>query len=268
MVACCPIAVHGLIAALVALGLSAPAAKPPPKKRRAISKKRRARRLAKKSERAYRDGRLGASADLLRRAYKLEPAPILLFNLARVLDDAGELEEAKQTYERYLKSTKRPRDRARIEARLKTLEQMLAERAAARAPPPPPPPPVSAPPPEVAPPPPAPPTVVVKAPVKQRSAPVGPWLVMSAGAGAGIAGAVFAVLAEQKRSSAEAEPIQIEAARQADTARTFGTVRTASFIAGGALVVGGLLWLLLGRDASEVAVSSYSDLGLATRLRF
>ena len=230
--------VDGLILPLVLLGL---AAQPASDESRA-----RAFELAEESETAYREGRFDASAALLAQAYELDPDPILLFNLARVLDDAGRFEEALRTYRSYLAEANPPRDRARIEARVHILERLIRERESASREPAPP-----APSSEQA------ALLRVQGP-SPSPASWGPWVAMGTGAASAIAGTIFAVLAEDHQSQAEDEPIQIRAQDALDTAETYGTVRTVTWIAGGALLAGGLIWLL-ARPKDSTALGPQVD---------
>jgi hypothetical protein len=55
-------------------------------------------RLAKEASKAREKGHLEASLALLRRAYALEPLPVLLNNIARALEDLGRYREAAEAY--------------------------------------------------------------------------------------------------------------------------------------------------------------------------
>jgi tetratricopeptide (TPR) repeat protein len=63
------------------------------------------RSLAKQAERLYQNGKYRESAALLEQAYELEPNPRLLYNIARARDQAGDLREAVDYYQRYVNST-------------------------------------------------------------------------------------------------------------------------------------------------------------------
>jgi tetratricopeptide (TPR) repeat protein len=62
------------------------------------------RSLAKQAERLYQNGKYRESAALLEQAYEIEPNPRLLYNIARARDQAGDLHEALDYYQRYVNS--------------------------------------------------------------------------------------------------------------------------------------------------------------------
>jgi tetratricopeptide (TPR) repeat protein len=76
---------------------------------------------------AYRAGRFAEAAALLERARRLEPSPILDYNLARAYEGDGRNEEAIRCYERYLSSAGEIPDRGRIERRIASLRAQSAE---------------------------------------------------------------------------------------------------------------------------------------------
>lgn len=61
-----------------------------------------ARELVDDAQHAYQAGDYGQAARLLEAASKLDPSSRILFNLARALDKAGEVEKAITAYETYL----------------------------------------------------------------------------------------------------------------------------------------------------------------------
>lgn len=58
----------------------------------------RATSLAKDADRLYRDGKYKDAAEALKKAFALEPNPVLLYNMARALDQAGELRASLDAY--------------------------------------------------------------------------------------------------------------------------------------------------------------------------
>lgn len=249
--------------------LSASAKKASPKARR------KAIQLFKQSEKSYRKGRFEEAAELLKRAYKLDQAPTLLYNLARALESAGDLVGAKDAYGLYLQKEPNAPDRAAIAKRIENLEAQLAalekQREAARsakkalerereqrealqkaqAETPPPPPPVKA---------------VVSAPPPNK-APVAPWVIMSIGVGGAVAGGVLGALANNKHRDAEDEPIQRTAQDLNSQAKSMALGANIAYAAGGALAVGGLIWgiLTLPSEGEEEArlqpLTTLSDRG-------
>ena len=89
----------------------------------------RAIELYQASQESYAGGRFEEAAVYLEEAYRLDPAPILLYNLARARESAGDTELALEAYRRYLDETPEADDRAAVEARIAALERQLEERA-------------------------------------------------------------------------------------------------------------------------------------------
>lgn len=86
--------------------------------------------LFEESETLYNQGEFEQAAALLRRAYALHPDPTLLFNLARALEGAGDLDGAIESYERYLEENPDAEDAGAIRARVGTLREQRARLAA------------------------------------------------------------------------------------------------------------------------------------------
>jgi tetratricopeptide (TPR) repeat protein len=243
----------------------------------------RAIELFRRSEELYREGRFEDAAALLDEAYRLDPAPTLLYNRARALESAGNLEGAAAAYRHYLATEPKARDRAAIERRVDNLDRQLAERralevlarernqeaerrvqeaerraleAAQR------PPPVERP---------APPAVVAPLPAPAARGSVAPWVIGGAGVGAAIAGGVLGMLASQKSDAAAGASSQAETVRLDDGARGLALGANVAYAAGGALALTGLLWLLLGDDeaprtgASLVPAAAPGGLALGGR---
>lgn len=61
-----------------------------------------ARELAKEAERLYSANKYLEAAQLLKEAYAADPNPILLYNLARAYDQAGELDVAQESYLKFV----------------------------------------------------------------------------------------------------------------------------------------------------------------------
>lgn len=76
--------------------------------------------LARAAEVMMKEGRLDEAAALFQKAYDLDPAPTLLYNIGRVYDLKGDLARARDYYERFLAHEKDPerlaRGRQRLEA--------------------------------------------------------------------------------------------------------------------------------------------------------
>jgi tetratricopeptide (TPR) repeat protein len=63
------------------------------------------RKLVKDAGRAYQAGKYGEAAAMLKQAYESEPDPRLLYNIAKAEDQAGNLKEALDYYQRYVNSS-------------------------------------------------------------------------------------------------------------------------------------------------------------------
>jgi tetratricopeptide (TPR) repeat protein len=58
--------------------------------------------LVKEGDRLYKDGKYKEAAEVLKKAYELDPNPTILFNIARACDQAGEVQVALDTYRQYV----------------------------------------------------------------------------------------------------------------------------------------------------------------------
>jgi len=73
-----------------------------------------------------RDGRYDEAAHMYEKAYALDPAPVLLFNLAYVHEKRGDNQAALDTYDRYLAVETDPSHRADAEKRITVVTARLA----------------------------------------------------------------------------------------------------------------------------------------------
>lgn len=230
-----------LLGAAIAL---APLARAEPSK----AAKKEAFRLFGESEKRYREGKFEEAAALLRRAYELDPAPTLLFNLARALESAGDLAGAVDGYRKYLAADPKARDRGAIEKRLATLEAQLAERAElARI--------KEA---DPAPSPPDPPRAVERehnavttSPLAERSIHPAPLVLSGVGAAGLLAGGILGIMAGGKRGAAEDEPDFQAAQRLDDDAKELATGANVAYATGGAVLTAGIVWLVLELSAEN-----------------
>ncbi|MBL8952494.1 MAG: hypothetical protein JNK82_17070 [Myxococcaceae bacterium] len=69
---------------------------------RAAAVNPKANQLAKDGDRLYKDGKYREAAETLKQAYELDKNPVLVFNIARAYDQAGELQLALDTYRQYI----------------------------------------------------------------------------------------------------------------------------------------------------------------------
>jgi tetratricopeptide (TPR) repeat protein len=220
--------------------------------------------LFKQSRAAYREGRFREAAGLLRRAYALDPAPTLLYNLARALESDGDFEGAVRAYQDYLAADPNAEDKAAIQRRIENLQTQIAERqelerrleeARAR-----PTGPAAAPPAGPAGDP-SPPGLVTPAP-EARSAPVVPWVVAGLGVAGVATGAALGAMAQGKHRQAEDAPVQADAVRLDEDARGLARGANIALIAGGALAAGGLVWGLIATLSGEPAPAAEPTVAL------
>lgn len=196
--------------------------------------------LFQESRKAYQAGRFEEAANLLRRAYALDPAPTLLYNLARALESGGDIDGAADAYRRYIDADPTAKDRAAIERRIANLEAQIRERdelrnrleaeRQRRAQP--------TPPPDagqvttVAPPPPSKPSAV-------------PWVVAGTGGASLVVGAVLGGLAQTEHGKAKDAITMQDAVDADDRARGLARGANIAFGVGGALTAAGLVWGLI-----------------------
>jgi tetratricopeptide (TPR) repeat protein len=206
----------------------------------------RAIALFEQSVEAYRAGRFADAATMLREAYGLEPAPVLLYNLARALDADGQLVEARDAYARYLAAEPNADQSATCARRIEVLDAQIA--AAARA----------AQPAVVA----TPEPVVVPEPIvtpEDRGADATPaWVVLGVGAAGVVAGAVLVGVAVSRHDAAVNEPVSSTAAQIDAEAYLLRDVGIATLVVGGVAAAVGVTWGIVASGSSGGAEASVS----------
>jgi tetratricopeptide (TPR) repeat protein len=192
---------------------------------------RRARELFKKSEESYREGRFQEVVDLLMEAYRLDPKPVLLYNIARAYEGLGDAQHAIEAYRHYLETDPEANDRLALEERVRTLERQEKERqalerqrdeAASRQRDKPP--------------------AAPRETTSPTSASPFPWVVTGVGAAGVGVGIALGVVARGRHDDALAEPDAVPATERQADAEHLATAATVALIAGGAIAAGGLLW--------------------------
>jgi tetratricopeptide (TPR) repeat protein len=183
---------------------------------------------------AYRDGRFGEAAELLRDAVELYPHPNLVYNLGRAQESMGDLSAAIATYERYLELDG-VRDADLVRHRVGTLRRLHRERQALvdqrlsaireR-------------------------DELVAQLEEEREASISrgpvPWIVAGVGV-LGVGGAILLwQLAVAENDRAEIAPTQREAFDHAGNAKTLLHASWATVVAGGALLLAGATWGTIG----------------------
>ena len=73
----------------------------------------------------FKSGKFEEAADKFQQAYNLDPAPILLYNLARAAEEMGSAKAAVGHYEAYLIRFPEAEDKAEVERRIRTLKAVL-----------------------------------------------------------------------------------------------------------------------------------------------
>jgi len=203
----------------------------------AVTHEEEALRMSQRGAALFRAGKFRDAADLLRHAYGIFPSPILLYNLGRALDSAGDLPEAIDAYKRYLLAERDATDRGAVEARIATLEQQLRERdererqlAEER----------NRPPPEPAP---RADVAVAAPPAPSRARRAAPWVLFGVGAAALVAGGALGGVALSRHSTAFSPATDAVAGQSdLDAARSFGLAATISLAVGGVIAGSGLVW--------------------------
>jgi tetratricopeptide (TPR) repeat protein len=206
---------------------------------------------------------------MLEDAYVLSQEPILLYNLGRAYEGAGDAQHALDAYRRYLETSadipnadavratiatlevrleeeeraaREAAERARVEAIRREVEAQRAEREAraqaeriAEA--------------ERA-------RVEGERQAREARAPW-PWVIAGTGAATLVAGAVVGALALERGDAAAREPVQATAAGTLAEARDLATGANAAFVVGGVLALAGVAWGIVevtGSGEREVAV--------------
>ena len=194
------------------------------------------------------------------KAYKLQPVPGLLFNLARCHEVLMQYEQAIEHYERYLKALPNAPKKGVVQARLMTLKKRLAEQQAK-------------PPKPVAPPPPVPASQPAPRPEPTPKAPIAPskpapprtwrswagWGAVGLGGAAVITGVVLGVMAQGKADdydelASTKNPHYGALADLESEGQSLQTGQIATLVAGGVLVAAGVglvLWDRMGAGKAE-----------------
>lgn len=216
----------------------------------------RALSLFEQSATAYHEGRFADAAALLEQAYALHPEPVLLYNLARALDAEGEMDEARDAYQRFLSSSPDAEQAPLATRRVEVLSAQIADRdeaarieaeARARAAEPVPEP---TPLPEPTPPPRASPDVL------------GPVLTLSIGAAVAIVGGVLIGVASDRYGQAVVAPAQTSAVALEHDAYTFRDTGIALLVVGGiAAIAGAVWWIAAGAPGSSDTPSASLRIG-------
>ncbi|MEZ4223502.1 MAG: tetratricopeptide repeat protein [Polyangiaceae bacterium] len=209
--------------------------------------RKKAQDIAGEATREFKAGNFTRAAELVREAYDLDPAPTLLYNLARALEAADDEEGALAAYERYLREDPKSENRGAVEQRIDTLKANLEEKRSA----------ASRPAPSPAP---APSKAATTTPRSDARADEGggagpfPFVLMGAGVAGLATGTVLGVMANSAKQRAEDPATSgVDTLDERDRAKTLGVYSTVGFAAGGVLLAGGLTWWALTPRKQESA---------------
>lgn len=218
-----------------------------------LENRERAVELFKSSQDAYRSGRFQDAANALEEAYRLDPNPILLYNLARARESVGQLVLAREAYQRYLDEAPEAEDRTSVAARIEALERQIAEKARLQE------------------------LVEEERRAKEQAAQAaesarlaaqeregggigpGPWVLVGTGLATLGAGAVLGVLANDQNRSARAEIEQLRASQLASQAEDLALGANIAYVAGSVLTLSGIVWAVAhasgDKEPSDASVS-------------
>lgn len=186
----------------------------------------KAAKLFDQAEAEYQGGNFKKAIELLLEAQRLAPDAVLHYNLARAYEGLGELDPALASYRAYLEADPSSKDRGAVEARIKTIEQLKADREAKANPPPVPP-----------------PGQPDKPKPEPESPSAVPWVIAGIGALGLGAGGVLGGLSLMRTSEAE-EPTTSgeDVVTLQEEAQTFATGANITFAISGAVLAAGVIW--------------------------
>jgi tetratricopeptide (TPR) repeat protein len=194
--------------------------------------KKAAYELNKQSAEKYREGQFKEAAELLRKAYAIEPDPVLLYNLGRACEGMGDDACAVDAYERYLAAAT-PADRGAIEKKIAIMKSRLEKPKPKEEPPP---------------------------PVRSPSA--WPWITAGVGVAVLATGGTFALVARARHRDAVDEPEQVSAASKQASAESTMRAANVFLVAGGAIAATGLVWLVVDRRSTTTIAAGPSSVWL------
>jgi tetratricopeptide (TPR) repeat protein len=186
----------------------------------------KAAKLFDQAEAEYQGGNFKKAIELLLEAQRLAPDAVLHYNLARAYEGLGELDPALASYRAYLEADPSSKDRGAVEARIKTIEQLKADREAKANPRPVPP-----------------PGQPDKPKPEPESPSAVPWVIAGIGALGLGAGGVLGGLSLMRTNEAE-EPTTSgeDVVTLQEEAQTFATGANITFAISGAVLAAGVIW--------------------------
>ena len=196
---------------------------------------KRAETLFEQGEMAFAQGRLEEARRLLEQAYALDSVPVLLYNLARVEEAAGDADAALARYQEYLRRFPNAEYSQLVSRRVEVLQAEKDARQASAA--------------DVgtyaAPPPP--PAIVARDEPDRDDGPslAGPITLLSIGAAGAVAGIVLGVLSQARYDDAKMADNQQTALSQFSEAQDLGQGANIAYAAAGSAAAIGALWWIL-----------------------
>lgn len=202
-------------------------------------------------EKYFREANYRAALEEFRKAHKLVPTPIMLWNFGRCLEGLGKAKEAAKQYEEYLRLDPRTKNRTIIERRIQNLRKQAGQSAA---------PPAEKKSPEPVSKPRAPAAVTVEPEPDQgiNIKQVMGWTAAGVGVAAAVTGGVLLGMVGSKIGEYEDayyvshQPYD-EARVHLDQAETFQAAGIAALVVGGVLAGAGTVLLVLSRRGNEQA---------------
>ncbi len=202
----------------------------------------------------YEDGKFQQAVDTLKKAQKIQSEPVFHYNLARAYEGLGDLTNAIQSYEAYLREEPYPTDRPAIEKRIRTLKKQIEERkrlkkqreqAQREA------------------------TEerkrLLEARRRQATPSVVPWIVAGVGGAALVASGTLSLVARGRHSEAEQEEVHKTALeRQADAER-YATAANVTLVSGSIVTAVGVVWGIMDLRRAHATRKRY-DLSVSPNM--
>ncbi|HZO14916.1 MAG TPA: tetratricopeptide repeat protein [Polyangiaceae bacterium] len=183
--------------------------------------------LYERGKKLFESGDFRGALQLFKKAYAMDPHPVLIYNIARSHESLGELEGAIEAFEKYLELDPKAPDRGAVEQRIATLKRQLEERQAlearARQAEKPRPPPKPEPEPE-----------------PEGPSPI-PWIIAGVGVAGVGAGVAMGAVAQARFDAAVEEQSAERAQGLEDEAHSLALGANIAFAIGGAIALGGAI---------------------------
>lgn len=202
------------------------------------STKERAKATYLEGAKAFKAKDYATALQLFERAYKLDPSPVLIYNLARVHEEMGNAAESIDHFELYLSRVPDSPDKGDIERRVRVMKAILDRSKA----------------------PPQTPVAEASTEPEAPSDPIAlkPFAYGSLGVGGAllIAGVVYGLKANSAEEDHNAATNGVDKGKFADDANQFSTLANVGLIGGGVLLAAGAtLWFLDGGEEGALTLA-------------